>query len=505
MTELRVVVGSGPNAVAVTHALLQRGFPVTILDVGETLDPATAGVVQTMSQQEPGEWSEEHKSLIRRVDFSGSLAVSPKRAFGSAYAYFLDPAIDAPPDMRLYGSRAFGGLSNVWGCALLTAAPKDLSSWPPQVAAEITAAYPKIRDLVQEITGEDILGAGTHLKISNAAKRVLDKFQRRARDGTIEIYPTPLAISNDCKACNGCMYGCVYRYTYSSRDTIEQVFQHNRQFQYLNGMVVERFRETGDVVEIYAKNISSNCTEPIVAKQLFLAAGMMGSLKILWNSSPDVARTLQARDASLFIVPGFLPSWHAMRRDQHHGLSHLSVDLYAAPFQEKPAHFQLYFDNPVLSDGLQARLPALGVGPMRHLRDFGSRFLTAAQGYLHSDFCHRLNLECDTTGAIRITVDRNPGTAQAIDAALSHLVREMRKLGLVFIRRAASVIPYGGSKSAGSLPHAQQPSPANTDTLGRPFRAERIFVVDATVMPSIPGRNHTMTMLANALRIGQTA
>jgi hypothetical protein len=27
MTELRVVVGSGPNAVAVTHALLQRGVP----------------------------------------------------------------------------------------------------------------------------------------------------------------------------------------------------------------------------------------------------------------------------------------------------------------------------------------------------------------------------------------------------------------------------------------------------------------------------------------------
>jgi hypothetical protein len=29
MTELRVVVGSGPNAVAVTHALLQRGLSLS--------------------------------------------------------------------------------------------------------------------------------------------------------------------------------------------------------------------------------------------------------------------------------------------------------------------------------------------------------------------------------------------------------------------------------------------------------------------------------------------
>ena len=62
---------------------------------------------------------------------------------------------------------------------------------------------------------------------------------------------------------------------------------------------------------------------------------------------------------------------------------------------------------------------------------------------------------CDAAGTIRVTVDQNPGNAEAIDAALWHFVREMRQLGLVFIRRAASVIPYGGSKSAGSLPHAQ--------------------------------------------------
>jgi NADPH-dependent 2,4-dienoyl-CoA reductase/sulfur reductase-like enzyme len=80
LTQLRVVVGSGPNAVAVTHALLQRGFPVTIFDVGETLDPETAEIVLTMSRQEPDEWSREHKALIRQVDFNADPGLAPKRA-----------------------------------------------------------------------------------------------------------------------------------------------------------------------------------------------------------------------------------------------------------------------------------------------------------------------------------------------------------------------------------------------------------------------------------------
>ena len=45
MTELRIVVGSGPNAVAVTHALLGRGFEVTMLDVGRTVEPEIAKII----------------------------------------------------------------------------------------------------------------------------------------------------------------------------------------------------------------------------------------------------------------------------------------------------------------------------------------------------------------------------------------------------------------------------------------------------------------------------
>ena len=504
MTEVRIVVGSGPNGVAVTNALLQRGFDVTMLDVGEVLDAETASVVAAMARQEPEQWSQPDKAVIQRVAFGANASISPKRVFGSSYAYFQDPKVDASADMRLYGSHAFGGLSNVWGCALLPAVRGDLSGWPKEVADGVAAAYPQVRDIVARATGADLLAGGTHLAISETAQKLLRRFEQRGdADGAFNLFPTPLAIATGCKACNGCMYGCVYGFTYHSRATIESELKPNGRFRYLGGVMVDKFAETDAGVEIHATTRSGERTT-IPARQLFLAAGWMGSLRIVWNSDTQVARTLQARDATCFVVPGLVLS-PGLGPKRHNGLAHLSVDLFAPPFDDKPAHVQLYFNNPAVTDGLAAKLGPLSVAPVRRVIDFAARFGVVGQGYLHSDFCNRLTLDCGADGTIKAGVALNPGNAARTDAALAQFTAAMRGLGAHFVRQLTNVIPYGGSKTAGVLPHAGVADPASTDPLGRPFGLKNVHLVDAAVMPSIPGRNHTLTMMANALRIGQAA
>jgi hypothetical protein len=504
MTEMRVVVGSGPSAVAVTHALLQRGFEVTMLDIGETLDPQTEGVVARMAAQEPEQWDEADKAVIQRVDFDSDPAVSPKRLFGSTYAYFTDPNVDAPQTMRLYGSRAFGGLSVVWGCALLRAMPGELAGWPPNIASGIFAGYPKIRDLVQRSIGADIFASGTHLRISAAAEEICNRYRQSLQlHDDSNVYPTPLVISNACKACNACMYGCVYGYTYSSQVTVRDVFMQHPRFRYVRGVEVDSYAETETGVEVRGRN-AADSKVVVTAKQLFIAAGMMASLRILWNSTSAVSRVLELRDSSYFLMPGLvLSGWRGGAR--HHGLSHLSVDLQMPPFATKPAHVQLYFNNPAVADGLKAKLGPFNARPVLRLVDIVGRLVVAAQGYLHSDFCHRLKLQCDDAGVVHVSLVRNPETEKYIDAALSQFVRRMRKLGAYFVKPAASVTPYGASKTAGALPHAAAASPSTTDPLGRPVHAKNVFVVDTTVMVSIPARNVTLTTMANALRIGEAA
>jgi hypothetical protein len=509
MTELRIVVGSGPNAVAVTHVLLERGFEVMMLDVGATIEPEITPVVERMARQEPEQWSEADKALIRRTGFDDKAALNPKRAFGSAFAYHLDSAIEAPEGVRLYGSQAFGGLSNVWGCALLQVKAAELSGWPADLAEDVVAAYPKIADLVRRSIGVDIFAPhpdGTHLSLSTGARAVLHRFaQAPAPKRDIDIFPTPLAIAPSCKACNACMYGCVYGLTYSTRMTVESVFMRNPRFRYVGGMEVQRFIETADGVEIHARDPQRQRAEVFRGKQLFLAAGLMGTLRIIWSSVPAVARELTARDASCFIIPGFLPSPRAGRYQRHHGQSHLSADLLLPPFADKPAHFQLYFNNPAVADGLKSRLPPLRAKPLAALVDFANRYLVFAQGYLHSDFSHALKLVHQADGRIEVSLEHNPKTAQAIDSALSRFVREMRRMGVILLKSFTDVTPFGGSKTAGALPHANSASPTTTDPLGRPIGSSNVFVVDATVLGSIPGRNLTLTTMANAFRIGQSA
>ena len=190
---------------------------------------------------------------------------------------------------------------------------------------------------------------------------------------------------------------------------------------------------------------------------------------------------------------------------RHHGLSHLSVDLKSLPFDKKFAHAQVYFNSPAVIDGITARLGALAIKPVKGLVNLANHFLIAGQGYLHSDFCHRLRFECDAAGVINVSVEHNADNARAVDQALSLFTREMRRFGAIFIKAAAKVISHGASKTAGAMPHSSSPDTAATDALGRPYGARNVFIVDGAVLPSISARNHTLTMMANSLRIGQLA
>lgn len=508
MAESRIVVGSGPNGVGVAHALLCRGFDVVMLDVGRRLEPGIAAVVAQMARQEPHEWSREDKSLIRRMAFTSDSSQSPKLSFGSSYPYAVDDRLELPPGVALHDSHAYGGLSNVWGCTLIRCPASDLAPWPDDVIRGVIDSYPAAEELVTRSLGADIfprLKTDSRLPIAEAAHSVLERHRLGgARDG-FDIYPTPVAIAADCKACNACMYGCVYGYTYSTRSTVEKLFLPNPRFTYVSGVVVDRYEESPAGVTVHAHEQATGRSVSFGAKQLFLAAGMMASLRIVWNSSPDVARTLEASDSGCFILPGIRLSPRRPPHDRHHGQSHLSVDVGDPPFDRRRVHCQLYFNNPAVADGLKSKHRWLTTPFGGACVDWANGHLVVAQGYVHSDYCHRLVLDRHEDGSVHVTVRHNADTAVHLDAATTAVTRHMRRLGVLFFPRFANIKPFGGSKTAGALRHDVQPSPHTTDVLGRPFGARNVFVTDATVLASTPGRNLSLTTMANAFRIGRDA
>src|SRR6266478_6654487 len=141
---LHVVVGSGPAGVACARALLDRGLEVRMLDAGLTLEPERLALVQRIKERAPEEWAGADLAAYRAGMNPDAHGVAVKLAYGSDFAYR-----EAEEQFGLHYSKvglrpslARGGLSNVWGAAVMPFAPRDMGQWPfgPEALAKHYAA-----------------------------------------------------------------------------------------------------------------------------------------------------------------------------------------------------------------------------------------------------------------------------------------------------------------------------------------------------------------------------
>ena len=83
----------------------------------------------------------------------------------------------------------------------------------------------------------------------------------------------------------------------------------------------------------------------------------------------------------------------------------------------------------------------------------------------------------------------------------------LRKAGIYFQPRMIRYSnPGSGTHCGSSFPMRSHPTgPFDSDSLGRPFGWRRIHVIDASVLPSIPGTTLAFPVMANAVRIAEQA
>jgi choline dehydrogenase-like flavoprotein len=83
------------------------------------------------------------------------------------------------------------------------------------------------------------------------------------------------------------------------------------------------------------------------------------------------------------------------------------------------------------------------------------------------------------------------------------LIAACRRIGYL---SAASLCKYPSAGNsfhyAGCLPMVASPGPLQTDAAGRLGGSSRVHVADAACFPTLPSKNLTFTIMANAHRIG---
>jgi len=530
------VIGSGPAGVACATGLLGKGLEVTLIDAGLQLEEPRQRALESLQETSPSEWRGERGGFLRDGMSAGSAGVPLKMAYGSDFAY---RTLAGTADLVLQGasisaSYAQGGLSNVWGAAVLPYRQSDLTGWPFP-AERLAKHYRSVFEFMplsgrrDELEEQFPLYSEQYesLETSRQARAMLGDLEahreslrsRGIRFGSARIAVAAHRDGRDCVRCGLCMYGCPHRLIYSSADTLHDLQRHER-FHYLPGLQVTRVSEGGGRVRIVtqpavptdpanpagsasASNING-ATTAFEGERVYLACGVLATTTLLLRSLERYDSPAWAADSKYFLLPILrFRGTSGVRAEALHTLAQIFLEIEDPAISPYTIHLQTYTYNDLFEQALRSALGPLA--PAVSGNALISRLLLF-QGYLHSAHSPRIRMELrrKPSGEEEMQISGETPTAgdKIVRAVIGKLARSYRGIGALplspLLRLSA---PGRGFHSGGSFPMRERPQDGETDVFGRPSGLTRIHAVDSSIFPSVPATTITLSAMANAHRI----
>lgn len=506
-----LVIGSGPAGVSVATALLARGHKVTLIDIGAGMEPEALHRRDALATTVPGLWDRATRTAYQAPQFSGP--PGQVRRYGSDFAMVpgaqtFSPGGD-PVDLR--ASHAAGGLSNLWGSAVLPYRQGDIDDWPV-TASDLGPHYRAVAGFLPVAGRSDDLEAlfpefpmtnRTPVAPSPQARKLLERLagQREALAALgLRAGMARQAVAAGCQQCGMCLHGCPWGYIYSAAQTLKTL-QQNPAFTSLSGRAATGFSETPEGVRVTLEDGTR-----VPGARLFLAAGVLETARLLLASTPGTAE-LTLKDSQHAFLP-MLSRWGSPARPDKvpfHTLPQAFLELDDAAISPRLVHAQIYTWNEFFAHDLVSNYGRKLPGSAPLWRWLATR-LIVAQIFLHSDHSARIHLKLAADGRLATRVTPAPDSGVVLGASAARIAKAMAPAGLTalgFSRRDGA--PGSSFHVGGSVPMAADPVPGQSDRLGRPKGLSRVHVVDASVLPSIPATTITFSVMANAHRIGSEA
>jgi choline dehydrogenase-like flavoprotein len=517
------VVGSGPAAISCAHALVSQGHPVTILDAGVELEPERQQIVREIRRQQPEEWDPKLLNTFKDGAGATGSGVPIKRVYGSdfPYRYVRDHLRLHTENVTAFSSFARGGLSNVWGAAVLPYQAQDIDAWPVS-RAQLTPYYERVFEFMPLAAVHDDLEQRfplhAHtiqaLKPSVQARTILER-SRRHHDSLLRqgftVGQSRLAIAAEhaaedgrCVYCGLCMYGCPQDVIYNASHTLAHLLRTGR-VRYIPNIVVDTVEENEAAITIHAHARTTGQQVEFTGDRIFLGAGVISTAHIMLRSHGFEGAELRLLDSQYFLLP-LLALFGAagVEREKLHTLAQVYIELDNPLLGHRPAHLQVYTYNDLYDSAMRNMLKAaysIAGAPAR----LALNRLLVIQGYLHSDFSSGATLAYRNS-MLTLTRTLNP-RAGATVRTITRLLRQNRHaLGFVPLSPLLNLgNPGQGAHIGGTFPMRHTPDRLETDVLGRPASMSRLHIVDGSVLPSIPATTITLSVMANAYRIGSEA
>lgn len=507
-----VIVGSGPAGVAAARRLEGKG--TCIVDVGETPEEAfpytslSEGLAAGDFEAMLGPRWEMLANLVVPGRVHAKLRAPGLRYVANGQAFSVHDA-SGKTYLRGAGSFAAGGMSNAWGAQLFRYNNADLveaGDWPIDAGA-LETYYADLETHIG-IAGEvdDMHGFLGETKsmlpptpLAPAADYLLARYKARPKRTPLCLGRSRLAILTQpfrgypAYGFNETEFFSTHQPgLYTARRTLDELCAGGR-VDYLGGYELVAYRECSEFVEIDLRHCESNAVRTVRTKHLLLGCGTLQTARLVLLNKLAVRRALPFIDHPPTLVPLFIPRMFGAALPAHSYPVQLVATIHGHGQRDM---ISLYYPGALLWSDLLADIPLPMNAALKVLPNLLGGMLVA-QIWETSKPLPENRLSLDPSGSIRIDY---PGRFPY--ARLKSLLAAVRPLGAYSLERFATMVPPGwGFHHAACLPMRRYPNHFETHVDGRLWDSQRVRAIDGSVLPSLPAKNHSLTLMANAARI----
>ncbi|MCS7238518.1 MAG: hypothetical protein NZ899_09630 [Thermoguttaceae bacterium] len=515
-----VIIGSGPGGVAAALQCSREGIRPVILDVGITAPHSPPKIEENF--YDFAERSATFELLIG-ADYSGLYNLNPRNPHISflltvpKFAFVRQRADELLPvdqeRISVVRSLARGGLANAWGAAAYRYTDHDLADFPVR-ASELEPYY----DLLTQEMG--INGAEDDLSPYYGSTAYLQPPIRLGANSQyiLEAYTRNKSWLNRRRVFVGRMRSAVltqpldgrkpYPYTnaeafadvscfYNPVFTLEKLIAAGA-VEYRPGNLVEEFRPREDALEVLCRDIHTGQRRTFCTRELILAAGAVNSARIVLASFRDYQTTLPLLDNPAVYVPSFVLRRIGKPLDvSGYGFATLAI-LYEWP-EYRPYFQGLVFETMNVPRAEFFRHMPFSVRTSLTFVKYMLPAMVVVILYFPSGALPPGTLRLRGDGVLELRGPEVHIPGRVIRKAL----RVNRKLGLFALALLAERSIYGGSiHYAGCLPMRAEPRLRyECDRFGRLTGCPRVWIADGAALPALSAKNHTLTLMANAMRV----
>lgn len=517
-----VILGDGAAGVAAAFPLVERGVEVLMLGgaPGGIAPPLEAGTLADV-RRDAGQW----RMLIgeRYEAFDDTASVSPKfRApgYSSLFRGFNERYRVRTRNFNSVGTLAGGGLSAAWGAGVSIYDDADLAEYPLALP-DLLPSYQRVskRIGVSGVNDDDLaaaLGQDEHLlpptDLDDSAQALLSRYHGNRRHARVRgvllgrgrnaVLTRDLGERNDCVYCGRCLWGCPRNAIWAASHDLPTLKRHAN-FRHVAGCFATALVKRADGWRIVAEKGDATSTVHFHGERVLLACGATGSAKLVLDAldKRDEDAPLQTCPVANFALLVLRPRLQPLADDRLFALSQLCFQVAEPHLRGGYAFGHLF--------------PAAGVPTWDLVRNAGfsyplsRRVMRRLQPLLLVGNCffdaaytqHTLRLT--SAGEVAIV-------GRFADDLAGHVALVRKRLAGTF-RRYGALLPAGGFRLAepgadvhygGSVPMRPSPAPGEANDLGEVRGLPGIHVVDGAALTRLAAKPHTLTIMANADRIG---